>query len=101
MEKPVEKVLMPDRNARPEGFWSIPGGLDGISGSVAGVNAAIDALENIPAHQKLVLKEEITALLEGTDFNYVKVLARAAVNDAPDRRHIVGHFDIMVSKKNL
>ena len=100
-EKPEEKLKMPDRNARPDGFWSIPDGLEGISGSVDGVNKAIDALENVPAHHKAAIKEEIAALLAGTEFNYVKVLARAALNDAPDKRHCIGHFDITVSKKNL
>ena len=100
-EKPDEKLLMPDRNARPEGFWSLPGGVGGICGSVSGVNAALDALDKVPSHQKDVLKAEIAALLEGTDFNYVKVLARAAVNKTETNRHIVGYFDIEVSKKNL
>ena len=92
---------MPDINARSDGFWSLPGGAEGVCGSVAGVTAAIGALEKVPIHHRDVIKAEIAALTEGTDFNYVKVLARAVVNKTESHNHIVGHFEIVASKKNL
>ena len=101
MDEPTVKVVIPNPNSRPPGFWSLPGGSEGISGSIAGVNAAVDALENVPPHHKEAIKAEIAAIVDGTEFNFVKVLARAAVNKTESYRHIVGHFEITASKKNL
>ena len=100
-DEPTVKVSIPNPNARPPGFWSLPGGAEGVSGSIDGVNAAVDALENVPAHHKDAIKAEIAAIVEGTEFNFVKVLARAAINNTESHRHIVGHFEITASKKNL
>lgn len=98
---PAEKIIIPNPNARPDGFWSLPGGKDGIQGTPEGVCRAIDALEDVPRHAKTALKEKIASALEDTDFNYVKILARSAVNDTAGSYRVIGHEDIEVSKKNL
>ena len=92
---------MPNPNARPYGFWSLPGGANGIEGSVSGVIAVIDSLANVPDYQKQALKAGIAKLIEETDFNYVKVLAREAANKTETSYRVIGHFDIEASKKNL
>lgn len=100
-DEPKEKVKLPDINVRPDGFWSLPDGLSGVAGTQEGVARVIDEIEKVPAHCKTVLKAQIAAALEGTNFNYVKVLARESVNKTAFEIHVNGTYDIWVSKKNL
>ena len=90
----------PERPKAPEGFWSLPGGASGLQGSVDGVLAAIDAQADIPAHDKVSLKERIKAHLDGIDHNFVTVHAHAQRRDDASGRHSILNSDIL-SKKTV
>jgi len=100
MNDSEKTTVNPELPPPAPGFWSLPGGAGGLSGSVDGVLAVIADLKNVPAHDKASLAERIKAHLDGTDHNFVKVHAHAQMRDDAGGRHSILVSDIL-SKKAL
>lgn len=98
---PAEQKITVANQERPKpdsGFWSLPGGAGGISGSVAGILALIDTLADVPPHDKTSLQERIAAHLDGTDHNFVIIHAHAQRRDDSGTRHSLLTSDILSKK---
>ena len=100
MDEKKLPVVNPVRPKPDEGFWSLNGDKGALHGSVDGVLAAIDAQADIPAHDKVSLKERIKAHLDGIDHNFVTVHAHAQRRDDASGRHSILNSDIL-SKKTV
>lgn len=97
---PPKPPLLP-KPQPPEGFWALPGGRGGFSGTIAGVSTALDSLPEVPAHAKAALKSFISAQVAGTDANYVTVHAHAQRRADGTTSNAVITIQIETSKRNL
>ena len=93
---------MPDTNEKTPtyGFWSLPGGMDGLHGSVDGVLDAIKAFTEIPEHSKTAIIEQIASHLEGTDHNYITIHAHAQGKHDGKTKHSMIGFEV-ASRRTL
>lgn len=84
---------------KPAGWWSLPD----LSGSLAGVSAAVDANPDIPDHWKAAIKAELAARIS-KPFNFVYLDAHCMIQaadakDCPGK--LVLHIDITPDAKLL
>ncbi len=94
LQKRAEDALEAKRaaGARPPGWWSLPD----LSGSLAGVTAAINGAADIPEHWKAALVAEINQRC-GKDFNFLFLDAHAHI----EKDKLVIHIAASLNKALL
>ena len=81
-----------DKPQKPPGWWSLPD----LSGSLAGVLAAVEAASDVPAHWREAIKIELSARCSG-DNNFVWLDAHYFIQGGKG----VLHLDIEAENKLL
>lgn len=96
------EAIRKDQKAKTDGWWKVAG----LSGTLAGVGAALDGIAEIPAHWKSAIKSDIAALCVGA-FNWIDLDVHFHVGGPEDsngnrlRASETLHFHAVASNKLL
>lgn len=88
-------------NPPTDSHWHLPGGRDGLRGSVPKVLDQIQSLADVPAHFRETLTNAVQAAIEGTDHNYAVLRAHGNIHrTVQGQRHIV-LLDLQTRHENI